>query len=63
MGPDAEESPLPPAALGSDAPSEGRDVTGAVTALAGTRLRWQKLRRLGIAGAPAGVTNRGVPVH
>jgi hypothetical protein len=31
MGPDAEESPLPPAALGSGAPSEGRDVTGAVT--------------------------------
>jgi cellulose synthase/poly-beta-1,6-N-acetylglucosamine synthase-like glycosyltransferase len=38
-------------------------IQSVATALAGTRLRWQKLRRLGIAGAPAGVTNRGVPVH
>jgi hypothetical protein len=27
-------------------------------ALAGTRLRWHKLRRLGLAGAPAGVATR-----
>jgi hypothetical protein len=38
-------------------------IQSVATALAGTRLRWQKLRRLGIAGAPAGVTSRGVPVH
>ncbi len=36
-------------------------IQSVATALAGTRLRWQKLRRLGIAGPPAGVTNRGVP--
>jgi len=38
-------------------------VQSVATALAGTRLRWQKLRRLGIAGAPAGVTNRGASVR
>jgi cellulose synthase/poly-beta-1,6-N-acetylglucosamine synthase-like glycosyltransferase len=38
-------------------------IQSVATALAGTRLRWQKLRRLGIAGAPVGVTNRGVPAR
>jgi cellulose synthase/poly-beta-1,6-N-acetylglucosamine synthase-like glycosyltransferase len=38
-------------------------IQSVATALAGTRLRWQKLRRLGIAGAPAGVAHRGVPVR
>ncbi|HET9608982.1 MAG TPA: bifunctional polysaccharide deacetylase/glycosyltransferase family 2 protein [Acidimicrobiales bacterium] len=31
-------------------------VQSVATALAGTRLRWHKLRRLGLAGVPAGVT-------
>ena len=38
-------------------------IQSVATALAGTRLRWQKLRRLGIVGAPAGVTNRGAPAR
>lgn len=38
-------------------------IQSVATALAGTRLRWQKLRRLGIAGAPAGVMRRGAPVR
>ena len=38
-------------------------IQSVATALAGTRLRWQKLRRLGIAGAPAGVTHRRASVR
>ena len=38
-------------------------IQSVATALAGTRLRWQKLRRLGIAGAPAGVAHRRAPVR
>jgi GT2 family glycosyltransferase len=35
-------------------------VQSVAAALAGTRLRWHKLRRLGLAGAPAGVAPHGV---
>ena len=35
-------------------------VQSVAAALAGTRLRWHKLRRLGLAGAPAGVVPQGV---
>jgi cellulose synthase/poly-beta-1,6-N-acetylglucosamine synthase-like glycosyltransferase len=34
-------------------------IQSVATALAGTRLRWQKLRRLGLAGPPAGVAGAG----
>jgi hypothetical protein len=38
-------------------------IQSVATALAGTRLRWQKLRRLGIVGAPAGVAHRGASLR
>ena len=37
-------------------------VQSVAAAVAGTRLRWHKLRRLGLAGAPAGVTHAPRPV-
>jgi cellulose synthase/poly-beta-1,6-N-acetylglucosamine synthase-like glycosyltransferase len=38
-------------------------VQSIAAALAGTRLRWHKLRRLGLAGAPAGVVGRTAPLR
>lgn len=38
-------------------------IQSVAAAFAGTRLRWHKLRRLGLAGAPAGVTARGAPLR
>jgi glycosyltransferase involved in cell wall biosynthesis len=38
-------------------------IQSVAAALAGTRLRWHKLRRLGLAGAPAGVSVRGAPLR
>ncbi len=38
-------------------------IQSVAAAFAGTRLRWHKLRRLGLAGAPAGVTTRGTSLR